>query len=296
MERSNSQLGGNGSNQQQGGKSSKDQQQGGKKARHVHRGKRSSESITKRNYQKSIRSWAKPEQICVPLIPYTQRDFLVYPVPAKHITLSRSTKVRDAAGGLLVQYFKKPFPRLMCDTLLVSTEELRLHVKPDRNTTKSFGDVYRFGHWQSGLPTTKPLKKTLDPNVQLWIKTNQSLFEKVATAVGTFFPEVRKRNESLPEEKRLFGMFSFAALYINSQNYPRPIKYGYRGQFGVLIPLGDWTGGGIHFKHLNTTIELVQQDFILFAEDSLIHENTPAIPGKTRHSLVLTTHPAAFYS
>jgi len=195
------------------------------------------------------------------------------------------------SGSPIIHYFRNCIPIRMCEALFESIETLRQTLTPDHDRKRKLDQVYHFGHWRCYTKHIVKAKKTTTSQATSWITNNQNMFDQVAKVVEPHYPGLRIKAEKLPVEKRLFGLWSLVAININSPSYPHVDQQDFRGGYCVVVPVGKWsTGGGLHFRDLNLTVDLKQRDIVLFRSQSLTHENIPWIETETRHSVVITTH------
>lgn len=120
------------------------------------------------------------------------------------------------------------------------------------------------------------------------LKIFEDIWKRVSTVLSWNYLEQVEIFKKVPEEYRLFGVFSLLILNFScGTKYHRDLR-DWKNGFCAVFPFGDWTGGNLVFPEIGTSVKLRKGDLIFFQSFNLVH-GTDEYVGD-RHSIVLCAH------
>ena len=167
-----------------------------------------------------------------------------------------------------------------------------VNLKIADKTRRGLASAYHLGCWttRGGKYYFCPLP-TLDSSGTIafqLMKLASVIAHKAGKAVRKLSPVVASDLSTIPQEYRPFDLWPLmVANFLSPQTAHRDFE-DYHAGYCCLVPLGDYTGGEIHFSELQLTIPCQPGDVILFRSDLLLHQVLPY--RGLRMSLIFTAH------
>lgn len=213
-------------------------------------------------------------------------------------------RIVNNRGDILACIFRQTIPKEQLDQLIKSTQVLLENQEPKKETSCRGKDisVYHLGCWRKYAEKGRLTKQTTEFATQ-WFRTNAKVFEIVAGLFKSNFSELyttysnakMRLAQTLQEHEvtQILGPWCSLALNINFASEIHTDKHDYRTGYCWIVPFGNFIGGALHMKEINTNAYLEAGDCIAFRSYDLLHYVLPY--EGVRHSLVLFSHHEMFF-
>ena len=194
--------------------------------------------------------------------------------------------VLQKSGNVLFRNLSMIVPETLLQLAESISKKFKIHVANITDIRGTHVTIKWGSYIERGSSGAIWTKKNL-PGFEGFLEAIDPIGKFVSSIFSLFFPDITHNLQKMPEDYNLWN--SLSLLFWNATNVSKDHIDIRDYDWSIVIPFGDFTGGEVDLKYINTTVNVKRGDLYFIRSREVFHN---VLENVDREAFVFTNHKA----